>query len=317
MNIENTQRPLNIVVTGGAGFIGSHVAEAYRDAGHRVWVLDDFSTGKMRNIPDGVGCIRMSLNAPPPLLRTALQRVRPDIINHHAAQISVSESVRRPERDAEINIMGLLSLLKAADALEISRFVFASSGGTVYGEPDEMPLAETAPINPISPYGIAKAASEFYIRSFAARCGFNYSFVRYSNVFGPRQDPHGEAGVVAIFVKRLLARRRCVINGDGKYIRDYVFVRDVARANFLATMITGDLAVNIGTGVPTDVNQLYAALRKVTGVDLEPEYGPARPGDLRENLLDNTLAGQLLGWSPRFSLEQGLAETHRYFSELS
>ncbi len=302
-----------VVVTGGAGFIGSHITDLLIRKGYEVAVFDDLSTGKKENINPKAKFTRVDIASP--ALLSALKKFSPQYIIHEAAQISVSRSVRFPLEDARVNVTGALNLLDYAARNKVKKFIFASSGGTVYGK---YPADENCPLDPISPYGITKAVMEWYLRFYHKEYGLRYTSLRYSNVYGPRQDPHGEAGVVAIFCRKLLAGEACVINGDGKYIRDYVYCKDVARANFLALRSSATGGLNIGTGISTDVNQLYSKIVKVLGINTKAKYGPHRAGDLRKSLLDWRKAKKALGWKPLTGLDEGISETVGFFrSELN
>ena len=321
---------MKILVTGGAGFIGSHIVDALLAAGHHPEVLDDLSTGARENLPAGVPLhVADIVNAP--AVAAVMAAVRPDAVCHQAAQMSVSRSVREPLFDAQVNCIGLINVLDAAVTQGCSRVVFASSGGVLYGDVTA-PAPETAPADPVSPYGITKWVGERYLKFYAAEHGLAAVALRYSNVYGPRQNPHGEAGVVAIFCRKLLAGDRPRINGDGRYVRDYVYGPDVAAANLVA--LTAELpdvrpgtltSLNIGTGVGTDVNELESGLRAAMGRVLaargrtgplpEPEHGPARPGDLRSNLVAAERAGSVLGWRPTVTLADGLERTAAWFAD--
>jgi UDP-glucose 4-epimerase len=238
------------------------------------------------------------------------------VVNHHAAQIDVRTSVNRPRYDASINIDGLLNLVECAVEFDVTRFVFISSGGVVYGEPDDLPIPRDAPKGPLSPYGVSKLSSEYYLRAFRALHGLEYVALRYSNVYGPRQDPHGEAGVVAIFSQRILAGESLTVFGDGEQTRDYVFVRDVAAANLLVTHADlrssgtlDDVAFNVGTTMETSVNELAGILIRVGGRDTEIHYAPPRPGELLRNALD-CKETRALGWEPGHTIEEGLRITY-------
>lgn len=306
-----------VLVTGGAGFIGSHVAEAYLSRGDAVWVIDDLSSGRRENLPAEVEFIRMGIgdSALDDLFRDVGGF---DIVNHHAAQIDVRKSVADPRYDASINVDGFLNVLESSLRHGTKRVVFVSSGGVVYGEPEAMPTPETAPKMPESPYGVTKLAAEYYLHYYYKVHGLDYVVLRYSNVFGPRQDPYGEAGVVAIFSNRLLDGEPLTIFGDGEQTRDYVFVGDVVAANMIASDhpfdgMTGldNRAFNVATGTETSVNALARELMAVSGRETEVHYAPARPGELLRSCLD-TARLRALGWAPRTSLQEGLRETFAF-----
>ncbi|TDA69486.1 MAG: NAD-dependent epimerase/dehydratase family protein [Clostridia bacterium] len=315
---------MQILVTGGAGFIGSHVVDECLAAGHEVVAVDDLSSGKRENLPPGVPLYQVDV-ADADAVRQVFELVRPEQVVHQVAQISVSRSVREPAFDARTNVLGLLNVLEAAVRYGTRSFVFASSGGVLYGDVYE-PADEEHPAAPVSPYGIAKLTGEMYLQFFVREYGLRCTALRYANVYGPRQDPHGEAGVVAIFLQRMLHGEAPVINGDGKYIRDYVFVEDVARANLsvLAGEGEGFRAYNVGTGRGTDVNELEAGLRQALGEVLRQQgkklelpaaaYGPPRPGDLRSSLLDAGKMARELGWRSRVTLAEGLRRTAAWFA---
>lgn len=302
---------MKIFLTGGAGFIGSHLADAYAGAGHEVVIVDDLSTGRRENVNPKVRFVQIDIRDR--AARELLERERPDVLNHHAAQMNVRRSVADPGFDADVNIIGLLNLLHGAKAAGVRRILFASSGGAVYGDQECFPATEVHPTAPVSPYGVSKRAGELYLFYWYTAYGIPYVALRYANVYGPRQDPHGEAGVVAIFTERLLRGERPVINGDGRQTRDYVFVGDVVAANLAA--LTADFVgpVNIGTGIETDVNELSGLLGTAAGVAVAPIHGPAKPGEQRRSVIDAGLARAVLGWSPACRLEDGLREVVSYF----
>jgi len=318
---------MKIIVTGGAGFIGSHVVDALLERGHGVAVLDDLSSGSRTNVPAGVPLHVVDIRDAA-AVADVFAAERPEAVCHQAAQMSVSRSVREPRFDAEVNCLGLINVLDAAVAQGCGRFVFASSGGVLYGDVAE-PAPESTPAGPVSPYGITKWVGERYLAFYAAEHGLSAAALRYSNVYGPRQNPHGEAGVVAIFCTRLLAGEPARINGDGRYVRDYVFGADVARANVLALEAPAAqlpprslVSLNIGTGVGTDVIELEAGIRAalqplVTGHGGAAlpvaEHGPPRAGDLRSSLVDARLAADLIGWRPEVPLVTGLNRTATWF----
>ena len=305
-----------VLVTGGAGFIGSHVADAYLASGDHVWVLDNLSSGRPSNIPEDAEFIELDIRDDDVL--NLFREVQFDIVNHHAAQIDVRTSVADPTIDASINLEGLLNLTEAAIEVGTRRFVFVSSGGVIYGEPSTIPTSETAPKMPLSPYGVSKFTGELYLNYYRHVHGLEYVALRYSNVYGPRQDPHGEAGVVSIFSRKLLAGEPLTIFGDGEQTRDYVYVGDVVSANLLASEIDLDVggqlddrAFNVGTGIATSVNKLADVLESIAGADLSREHKSGRPGELRHSAL-NTDRLKSLGWTPGSTLERGLQETYTF-----
>jgi UDP-glucose 4-epimerase len=307
-----------VLVTGGAGFIGSHIAQAYLAGGWEVVVLDDLSRGKERNIPSGARFVRADIRSPE--ARQVLADGGFTVLNHHAAQIDVRVSVDEPALDAAINVVGLVNLLDGAGAGNVRRVVFASSGGVVYGDPEVVPTPETAPKAPISPYGVSKLAGEYYMRALAALRGFEAVAMRYANVFGPRQDPKSEAGVVSIFVSRLLEGRPLTVFGNGLQTRDYVFVQDVARANVLASTAavpSGDgidaTAFNIATAKQTNVLELAEMVGRVMGQKPKIEFAPARAGELFRSSLDVSKARKVLGWKPEVGFDDGLPQLVDWF----
>lgn len=303
---------MKILVTGGAGFIGSHVAEAYLAAGHEVALLDDLSTGREANCPAGARLHRADVRDRE-AVAAILAQERPEVLSHHAAQMDVRRSVADPVLDAQINLIGLLNLLEEGRRHGLRRVIFASSGGTVYGDRTRLPSREDDPTEPVCPYGVAKLGSERYLHYYAVVHGISWLALRYANVYGPRQNPHGEAGVVAIFTTRLLAGEAPVINGDGRQTRDYVFVGDVVRANVLALTSSATGAVNIGTGRETSVVELAAHLADATGCRIAPRHGPAKPGEQARSVLDIGRAQTVLGWTPTAALADGLAHTVAWF----
>ena len=306
---------MRVLITGGAGFIASHVADAFLLAGHEVAVVDDLSTGFKENLDPRIRFWQVDIRTPD--LPRVVSDFRPDVISHHAAQMSVSASARDPRHDADINILGTLNLLEAAVRSEVRRVVFASTGGAVYGDLVPIPTDETAVARPVSPYGVAKLAVERYLHAYQAMHGLRAVALRYSNVYGPRQSPHGEAGVVAIFSRAILEGRELMVNGDGEQTRDYVYVGDVVRANIVAAeMALGHEfpIVNIGTGVETSVNVLLQLLRESAGRHVAWRHGPPRPGEQRRSVLDCTLAKRVLGWEAATDLRTGLSRTFEWFS---
>lgn len=316
---------MRVLVTGGAGFIGSHLADALLKAGHTVAVLDDLSSGERENVPAAARFFEVDIRDAG-AVRAAIQEFQPEAVSHQAAQMSVSRSVREPDFDAAVNILGLINVVSAAADAGAKKIVFASSGGVLYGEA-VVPAAEETPANPVSPYGISKWAGERYLQFFQRERGLNCVALRYANVYGERQNPHGEAGVVAIFCTRMFRGETSTINGDGKYVRDYVHVSDVVSANIkaLGANLAGLEPFNVGTARPTDVNELGARLldlcrREVSRRGLtisipELQHGPPRPGDLRSNLVSFEKARTLLNWSPQVDLDAGLERTVKWFAD--
>ena len=302
---------MNILVTGGAGFIGSHIVKAYIDAGHSVSIIDDLSTGEMKLVNPEASFYKLDIQSPE--VKNVLEKEKISVINHHAAQISVIESVVDPLLDANSNIIGTLQLLQNAVSLGIEKFIFASTGGAMYGEQKIFPASENHPCQPLSPYAISKLCAEYYINYFGTRHGLNTTVLRYSNVYGPHQNPHGEAGVVAIFCQRLMEGLPPLIYGDGEQTRDFIYVRDIARANNLALEPECKGVFNVGTGKETSVNYLTKVLIKISGTDLTIEYNPARNEEQRRSSIDSRKLLKRFGWEPCVSLEKGLVETFDYF----
>jgi UDP-glucose 4-epimerase len=304
---------MKIVVTGGAGFIGSHVVDAYVAAGHQVIVVDNLSAGKVERVNPAARLIEMDVNEP--ALVDLFLAERPDVVNHHAANASVSVSVRRPRFDATQNVLGTINLLEAAVQAEVSRFVYVSSGGAMYGNPERLPMDEGHPSNPISPYALSKHTGERYVRIFGLEHGLPWISLRYANVYGPRQDPFGEGGVIAIWCQNLMDGVAPEIHWDGEQSRDFVYVGDCARANLFALEGGDGQAYNVGTGIGTSINALYSALTGIVGWDQTPRRGPRRPGDVRHSYLDCTKIERDLGWRAEVSLREGLARTWRHFRQ--
>lgn len=299
---------MKILVTGGAGFIGSHVVDRYLAAGHQVAVVDNLGTGRRGLVNPHAQLYLMDIRS----LRLAevFEAERPEVVNHHAAQADVRRSVADPALDASVNILGSLNLLACCRRFGVRQVIYASSGGAVYGDTTALPTPEDHPARPASPYGISKLAVEHYLACWSTLYGLRTLALRYANVYGPRQNALGEAGVVAIFAHRLLRGEPAIINGDGKQTRDYVYVGDVAEANLRAleqSEVTGSL--NIGTGVETSVIDLFQRLQALVGLPAEARHGPPKAGEQRRSVLDITLAKRLLGWSPRVTLDEGLRRT--------
>ncbi len=297
---------MKILVTGGAGFIGSHVVDAFVRAGHDVVIVDSLVTGRRENVNPKAKLYEMDIRDS--RLSEVFAREKPEIVDHHAAQVDVRRSVAEPLYDAEINVLGALNLLQNAVQHGVKKVIYISSGGAVYGEPEYLPCDENHPIHPLSPYGVTKHTVEHYLHLYKANYGLRHLILRYANVYGPRQDPNGEAGVVAIFGGRMLRGEPVTINGTGEQERDFVYVEDCARANVIG-LECGEGAYNVGTGVPTTINQIFRQIQKITGYTAEPEYGPAKIGDVFRTYLDIRKIGTDLGWKPNYSLAEGLRRT--------
>jgi UDP-glucose 4-epimerase len=299
------------LVTGGAGFIASHVVDLLIEKGFKVSVVDNLSSGKRDNLNRNAKFYETDIRDPDVV--TIIKELNPDVIIHHAAQVSVRESVKDPANDASVNILGSLNLLEAAVMHGVKKFIFASTGGAIYGEQDYFPADEVHPVRPISPYGIAKLSVEKYLFYYKEVYGLDYVSLRYSNVYGPRQDPHGEAGVVAIFTQKMLDHEQPVINGDGNQTRDFVFVKDIAEANLKALKSNASGEINIATGKETTINELFSVTNNVTGGEAVEVHGPPMKGEQFRSVLDWDLAQKTLGWEPRVTLDEGLRETVDYF----
>jgi UDP-glucose 4-epimerase len=302
---------VKVLVTGGAGFIGSHVVDLYIENGYDVVIVDDLSTGRASNINPKAKFYQVDIRNSE--IGDIFEQERPHFVSHHAAQMDVRRSVVEPIFDADVNILGSINLLENAQRIGLRHFVYISTGGAVYGEPHYLPCDEDHPINPICQYGASKHTVEHYLYMYHENYGLNYTVLRYPNVYGPRQDPHGEAGVVAIFTGQMLAGEQVVINGDGEQERDFVHVADCARANLYAITTANNGIFNIGSGAGTTVNQLYQALKEITGYPLDAIYGPPKLGETRKIYLDAAMACEKLGWQPTVGLIPGLESTVEYF----
>src|SRR5918998_206854 len=305
---------MRILLTGGAGFIGSHVAGRLLERSHEVAVVDDLSTGRRQNVPKGAQFFKEDIRSG---CEEIFRDFGPQALCHQAAQMDVRRSVREPDFDAEVNVLGTVRLLQNCADHGVGKVVFASTGGAIYGEQRVLPATEDHPLYPVSPYGVSKLAGERYMHYYHVQLGLPYAALRYANVYGPRQDPHGEAGVVAIFCGNLARGKPSTINGGGGQTRDYVYVEDVARANVLALedgVPSG--AYNIGTGVETSVNRLYDLLMGISARDLPARHGPSKPGEQLRSCVDPTLAARTFDWYAETDIHAGLEQTFGSFAAL-
>jgi len=305
---------VKILVTGGAGFIGSHVVDVYLQHGHEVVVVDDLSTGLRSNLNPAARFYEADIRGPE--LASVFEKERPECVNHHAAQKDVRVSMADPLFDAEVNVLGSINLLECCRKYGTGKFIYGSSGGAMYGEPEYLPCDENHPVRPLSPYGASKHTVEHYLFIYRANYGLNYTVLRYANVYGPRQPGDGEGGVVAIFARRMLAGYDVTINGDGEQVRDFVYVGDCARANVLALEArAGDPAYDLGSGEGTNINDLFSRLKAITGYAREAVHGPAKLGETRAIYTDASKARRELGWRPEVGLDDGLRQVVKYLSE--
>ncbi len=304
---------MKILVTGGAGFIGSNVADGFIAQGHQVVVVDNLSSGYARNVPGQA--VFHQLDIGDARLEEVFRKERPDMVDHHAAQIDVRKSVEDPMYDARVNVLGSLNVIQQCVRHGVKKIIYASTGGAVYGEPEYLPADERHPVRPLCQYGVTKHTVEHYLYLYRHHYGLDYTVLRYPNVYGPRQDPLGEAGVVAIFTEALMHGRRPTIYGDGTHTRDYVFVGDIVAANILALQHGGGMILNLGWGREISVNDIFETLKKDLSSDVEPIYGEERLGEIHRICLDSSRAREVLGWKPEVDLDQGIGRTVRYYRE--
>ena len=299
---------MRILVIGGAGFIASHVADGYVAAGHEVAILDNLSTGHREQLNPATKFYEVDLREPAAVLG-ALQDFSPEVVNHHAAQASVAISVKEPVLDASINVLGMINLLEAVRATGVRRVLYSSTGGAIYGDTEQIPTPEDHPLRPLSPYGCSKLCGEEFLTTWHRLYGLEYLIFRYGNVFGPRQDAHGEAGEVAIFGGLLLAGKEATIFGAGHKTRDYVFVGDVARASLMGLEAAPNEIINIATGIQTTDQEVFDAVAAAAGYTDPPSYGPERAGDLQHSCLNVAKAARLLGWESEMTFREGVKLT--------
>lgn len=302
---------MKILVTGGAGFIASHLTDNLIERDHEVVIVDNLYRGKKEQVNPKARFYQIDIRDEK--LEEIFKTEKPDVVDHHAAQIDVRKSVEDPINDAQNNILGSLNVIRFSQKYEVKKVVFASTGGAIYGDAAVIPTPEDYPAWPTSPYGIAKLTVEHYLYFYNHQYGLKYVALRYGNVYGPRQDPHGEAGVVAIFTKKLLLREQPIINGSGEQTRDYVFVKDVVNANAMAIESDATGSFNVGTGVKTSVNEIFKLLNKLTDANQKEVHTEEKPGEQKVSCLDFTKINKSMGWKPTLSFEEGLAETVEYF----
>ncbi|MBS1267109.1 MAG: L-arabinose 1-dehydrogenase (NAD(P)(+)) [Candidatus Woesearchaeota archaeon] len=301
---------MKILVTGGAGFIGSHIVDLFIENGHEVIVVDNLSTGKKKNVNKKATLYIKDIRSEG--LNQIFKQENPDVVCHHAAQINVRDSIENPVFDADVNVKGSINLLECCKNNNVKKVIYASSGGAIYGEPKYLPCDEKHPIKPLSPYGASKYAVELMLNYYFTAHKIKYFILRYSNVYGPRQKG-GEAGVVSIFIKQMLKDKKCFINGDGKQTRDFVFVKDVARANLLALSSNENCAVNIGMGKQTSILNLFTQIKELTKYKKKEEYKPEIKGEVKKIVLENSLAKEKINWEPSINLKTGLEKTVEWF----
>lgn len=302
---------MKILVTGGAGFIGSHIVDAFLSAGHEVCVVDDLSTGFRHNLASQASLHVVDIRDSK--LNEVFENEKPEVVCHQAARANVRESFEKPLLYADVNVLGSLNVLECCRRFKVRKIMYASTGGAVYGAPEQLPVTEQHPINPLDPYGASKHHVEHYMHLYAENFGISYTSLRYPNVYGPRQNPFGEAGVVAIFARQMLDRKQPVINGSGEQERDFVSVTDIARANLLALNRGDGEIMNIGSGIATSVNTIYSTLADLTNFGEKAVYGPAKAGEVFRIYLNADRAKRILGWAPTVSLVEGLRATVDYF----
>lgn len=302
---------MKILVTGGAGFIGSQVADAFIADGHDVYIIDNLSTGNEKNINHKAQFLKYDINSPDIL--KIFEKEKFDAVNHHAAQIDVRKSVNDPIFDASINILGTINLLQSCIKTGVKKFMFASTGGAIYGEQEYFPADENHPTKPVSPYGITKLTIEKYLFFYKNEYGLNYTILRYANVYGPRQNPLGEAGVVAIFTNKLIKNENPIINGNGNQTRDYVFVEDVVKANIINLNNNSSDIYNVGTGIETSVNEIFSKLNKISGGIAEEKHGPAAKGEQLRSVITSDKLYKKFDWKPSVKIDDGLKKTFNYF----
>ena len=303
---------MRVLLTGGAGFIGSHVVDGLRAAGHEVAVLDNLSTGDRANLAPDVPLFERDIREPE--VERVFRDFRPEVVDHHAAQANVPASVQDPVYDASVNVLGGLNLLRASAATGVRKFVYISSGGAMYGEPDSLPVREDAPVRPLSPYGASKQALEAWLGVYQRTFGLDYTVLRYGNIYGPRQGIREEGAVVAVFATRMAAGQSVTIDGTGEQTRDFVYVGDCVTANLAALERGSGGAYNIGTGQERSVRDIFEAMARVSGYGRQPEFGPARKGDVMRIVLDPSRAARDLGWKAEMALEDGLRRTYEFFA---
>jgi UDP-glucose 4-epimerase len=304
---------VKVLLTGGAGFIGSNVADGFIQKGHKVIIVDNLSTGFESNLNKKAKFYKVDIRSA--VIDKIFEKTKPDVLCHHAAQIDLRKSTKDPIFDADVNILGSLNLFNACVKHKVKKVIFASTGGAIYGKQDYFPADEKHPVNPLSPYAVTKLTIEKYLHFYRETYGIQYVSLRYANVYGPKQNPLGEAGVVAIFAEKLLSNKEAIINGDGIQTRDFVFVDDVVESNLLALNFPKSNIFNIGTGIETDINTVFRLLKKMTGSNQKETHAPPKPAEQQRSVLDYSKAKRIIGWSPKHNLEQGMAKTVEFFQK--
>jgi UDP-glucose 4-epimerase len=304
---------VKVLLTGGAGFIGSNVADGFIQKGHKVIIVDNLSTGFESNLNKKAKFYKVDIRSA--VIDKIFEKTKPDVLCHHAAQIDLRKSTKDPIFDADVNILGSLNLFNACVKHKVKKVIFASTGGAIYGKQDYFPADEKHPVNPLSPYAVTKLTIEKYLHFYRETYGIQYVSLRYANVYGPKQNPLGEAGVVAIFAEKLLSNKEAIINGDGIQTRDFVFVDDVVESNLLALNFPKSNIFNIGTGIETDINTVFRLLKKMTDSNQKETHAPPKPAEQQRSVLDYSKAKRIIGWSPKHNLEQGMAKTVEFFQK--
>ncbi len=305
---------MKFLVTGGAGFIASHIVDRLINEGHEVVIVDDLSTGSEENLNPDARFYKMDIRSPE--LASVFEDEKPDYVSHHAAQVLVARSLREPMLDCWLNIEGSINIIHLSQKYGVKKIIYASTGGALYGEPEYLPVDEDHPVNPLAPYGVSKHTVEHYLYIYGVNYGLDYTVLRYPNIYGPRQDPHGEAGVIAIFTQKMLDGKQPIIFGDGTATRDYVYIDDIVDASMLAVTNGERLVCNLGSNIETSVNEIFDLLKEEFQFPLNPIRKPKRTGEVYRICLTNQRAKEGLGWSPKVTFEEGIRRTVKYYRDI-